>query len=177
MRHQQLTQAECDRLPVGACVHVNWSGGNSGLYGVTGHDKSGHARIATMNELRLGLPGMNYLTNISADPKLNNAFFVPFDLHEYQDKFPHAIRVFCMMLPGHKKEDEEKAIVEVTKLLNYWSRMYSGPELKVILRNPTVDGKVEWFVNPVTVDDYTAQTMAMVVLKLRQLENQMQGIG
>lgn len=167
----QLTQAECDRLKVNDCVKVRWSGGNEGIYAVTGHNKSGHARVATLEEIRQGLPGMNYLHGVSHDPKLTNVWIVPITLHSYEDKWPYGIEVFAMMMPGSTPQDEDEAVRETTEQLNKWSRSYSGPVFEVVLRKPTDKGKVVWIVNPTTVDEYTAQIGALIMQKLRQVEN------
>lgn len=171
----QLTQAECDRLPSGAVVHVAWAGGNSGVYSVTEPAAGGRpARLATMPELRAGLPGGNYLGNVGPDPKVHHrATRLPWETHPWQQDFPYSQEVYAVLLPD---SDEDAVVKAVTGWLDGWHRKFGGEGLRVVLRGPNVGGRVTWLVDPVDRNEYTAKTMALVAVKLRQLENRQLGL-
>lgn len=79
-RSELLDEASSKNLPIGTKVEVTWSGGNGPcIYWVTGHARDGTCRLAGDGELRMGLPGMNWLDGNLGPKPLTEARIVQDD--------------------------------------------------------------------------------------------------
>lgn len=170
-KSQPLAPWEWKHLPDRAFVNVLWRTGNSGLYYVAGRSPAGLCRLVTPEESRAGVTPDRFL-----DPAVvGECRRIAFDLHPWDREYPNGLLVFAVMLPGYGPEHEEQVIADTTRWLSRWSVRFGGAPLEVVIRAAPTVGRVEWVVNPVTTDEYTPKVMALVALKLRQLENRMGG--
>lgn len=93
------------------------------------------------------------------------------------DPYPYGLLCFAMMLPGATEEDRNQTVQQVTKWLDRYERSIGGRGLQIVKEGYNLMEKdaarYEWILDPVLKDEpYVRQRMALVALKLRNLENQ-----
>lgn len=96
------------------------------------------------------------------------------------DPFPLGILAFVLMLPGATDEQRDKVVEAVTRDMDTYHRRLGGAGLEIVRRgyHQHAPGRYEWIMSPRPAPGWTAdeeaQRMALVVLRLRAIENQMQ---
>lgn len=90
------------------------------------------------------------------------------------DPFPYGVLVFCVFLPGTAEKEKADYVRLFTDYLSAYEKRLGGRGLKVVREGFNQDtGRYEWIVDPIEKDYWARQRMALVAIRLRQIENSM----